>query len=694
MRPPGSLAPMSTILVKIDGVEGEATLAGYEGQIECRSLRHAIVHPLAASGMAHPEEGVSWRGAVDSWHGPIELAHSVDKASPLLRLAACDGRNLGTVVITRMRPARKAAGTQPAEVIVLGNALLARVDVDTPVDPKTGLPGEEPVETFSLEYGEITWDYRYRQAAGNEVSVLGSWTRSSWTPFLAMLVPFSGPALGVLADRFSVSEEQGRGWQGSAVVDLGPGRKLPLSGSLATALGIGLAPGSSFVLSLVVGSGMGAGLVVRNWPCVVNSVVAIPRRNGAPADSVCRVRFSDPLGHLAQRPVWGAYGNCSPGEILGGALAAAAGGDGRPALDLRLPGMPPVRIGQFLRDALREVPYAIAVGETLESWLDGVLGRLGVRIEMQGYRSGEILVMLRDSPPSGLPFVTTLEEGEVSPVNATVHSLRLAPSVRERGWVVDFPAHRLGQPGPVEAVVQAEGLTAEEGGLRAGFAGERAAFGTARLTLAGTRPGLAPGARIEIVDQTVGGLALWQVAGITHAHADGFYWNHCELRPGGMAWRPPIPDEGLPLLVSGIVDDGESEAGESVARDREGRIPVRFSFEPNLGEDEDDGAADGALAEWPHRIALSVVEPMAGGRHGFVPAHRQGDICRISVHSPFYAEVLGFAYRDDRRLGQDLADSSAAVIVRHRPESADPDPWSGFVFRPGDESSADEETQE
>ena len=148
-----------------------------------------------------------------------------------------------------------------------------------------------------------------------------------------MLVPFSGPALGVLADRFSVSEEQGRGWQGSVAIDIGPGRKLPLSDSLDGVMSIGLAPESSFVLSLVVGSGMGAGLVVRNWPCVVSSVETVARRKGQPADSVCHVRFSDPLGHLAQRPVWGRLREVLPGRDPRG--CAEFGGRRRRAARLR-----------------------------------------------------------------------------------------------------------------------------------------------------------------------------------------------------------------------------------------------------------------------------------------------------------------------------------------------------------------------
>ena len=136
------------------------------------------------------------------------------------------------------------------------------------------------------------------------------------------------------------------------------------------------------------------------------------------------------------------------------------------------------------------------------------------------------------------------------------------------------------------------------------------------------------------------------------------------------------------------------------AAEREARLPLLREYgalfgdgtgpeaDPNLGMTEEEQAeaakhrhdADMADERWPPRMPLTVVEPMAGSLHGFIPAHRHGDICRVAVHGPFHAEILGFQYRSNRRINANLVKSTAGLIVEHA-ESA----WSGVVFRPTEE---------
>ena len=80
---------------------------------------------------------------------------------------------------------------------------------------------------------------------------------------------------------------------------------------------------------------------------------------------------------------------------------------------------------------------------------------------------------------------------------------------------------------------------------------------------------------------------------------------------------------------------------------------------------------------WPPRIALPVVEPMAGAMHSFVGGHRQGDICRVAVHDPFTAEIVGYQYRDNRAINRDVVGAAAAIVVEHNFYDA----WSGIVLR-------------
>ena len=81
---------------------------------------------------------------------------------------------------------------------------------------------------------------------------------------------------------------------------------------------------------------------------------------------------------------------------------------------------------------------------------------------------------------------------------------------------------------------------------------------------------------------------------------------------------------------------------------------------------------------WPPRLPMTAIEPMAGGVHGFIPGHRQSDICRIAVHNPMYAEIIGFQYRSNRLINPSLVNATAGMVVEHDFRGS----WSGMVFHP------------
>lgn len=159
---------MSNIVVKIDTIPGEAQVADHADEIQCLTMRHAIVQPSVSAAVR--VEGTSK-------HGPIELTHVVDKASPLLREAATMGSNLGTVVISRM----STIGGQPkaVETITLSNAYAVRVDVDTPLNPTSNELVDEPLETFALEYEDITWEHKQFVGQMEQGQTSGTWSTLS-----------------------------------------------------------------------------------------------------------------------------------------------------------------------------------------------------------------------------------------------------------------------------------------------------------------------------------------------------------------------------------------------------------------------------------------------------------------------------------------------------------------------------------
>ena len=489
------------------------------------------------------------------------------------------------------------------------------------------------------------------------------------------------------ADDIEVHESRAGGWWGHArfIPWLSTERRISDARAKATvfdiALDSGLVPGKSVAIHLVIEGTDAAHALQRIWPSVITSV------NADVGTGNCDVFFCDPLTYWARRPIWGAYRNCSPGEMLGGAMSLAAGGDGRPTLTPALPGMPVVRISQYLRATLERVPYAIAAGQALVPWLGGVFGRLGVRIEMLGYPGGQVAVALRDTAPSGTPVAMTLDSGEASVMNAAVVASCSYPGRSARATVLDDPgfpaAEPIGGRGAVEAVSCIAQIDQSESELVAGFTQQKIDLGRSRMLVKTRRTDFMPGRLVKFTNCSVGGETLWQAGGTTHFFstgrfaaskpstvARGVYANYVALESGRLPWRPPIPPDDGPVVVSGIVGDGTSDEGAMVARDRLGRIPIRFCFLP---AGSDGGSPGGG---WPPRIPLFGVEPMAGGVHGFVAAHRSGDICRILVRNPMYAEILGFGRYDHQRIGQDMTGISTGVIV----QEGDGDRWSGFLF--------------
>ena len=153
---------MSNIYVNIGTIAGDSTQIGFEGQIACEALQHGIDLQVVQYGASRVE------GA--SVHANFELIHKPDRASPLLRAAAAAGSALGNVVVTRTR--RVGEGTVPAEVIILGNARVSLVEMQTPVNSTDGNAAEIPVEAFHLEYESIAWDYKFYKDGALDSNVM------------------------------------------------------------------------------------------------------------------------------------------------------------------------------------------------------------------------------------------------------------------------------------------------------------------------------------------------------------------------------------------------------------------------------------------------------------------------------------------------------------------------------------------
>ena len=533
-------------------------------------------------------------------------------------------------------------------------------------------------------------------------------------PYIARLHPLGDAKALTPVRAFTVVESRGEGWIAEAIVDPPSTVASSIEATFWNALSMGLKPGKSVVLRLIT-AGMDALTItgtqgqatsteiVRTWPSIVMRVNTI--RGKTPTAPAYAVRLCDPVTMLASEQIWGTFTEVSPGRTVGGALTLSWGGDGVGTLTPMLPGMPSVVIRERLRTGIAQVPFAIAGGAPLGQWLRSFLARLGARIELIGYTNEKVELTVTDSPPEGAVREFTLDDPSdpSDPSRTNVRIAHIGSFARPpiRGSVLDNPtgdAHPIGVNGGVDRVIEGAQIDLTEATFRAQFSWKTELLDMMTPSIVSAQPKIHPGARLRFHIQSFSGTKNWQAGGTVHRFTDGVYRNLVQIHKDGMAWRPPIPEDEGGVVFSAVVDDGSSAAGSPVARDRLGRIPVRFSFlaaptrstASDTNADPGGGETGSTTPTWAGPpVSLPIVELMGGGTHSFLPGHRQGDPCRVSVQSPISAEIIGFSYREDQRVGAELVDATAGIVVRQDTEG-----WSGLIFRPnedlGDEAPDDD----
>ena len=528
------------------------------------------------------------------------------------------------------------------------------------------------------------------------------------------------PGTRLPALMLKLAEFSSGGWSGAATINP---RELTADDALQVLLHDGLLPGAAVLVRLLVAGETGyAGTSIRTWPSVVTSVDTTASRDVNEPEAVCSVTFRDPLTFLGDRPVWAAFVDCPLGSMLGGVLSSAAGGDGRPTAIPVVPGFPRISIREELRPEVGKVRYVIAAGERLGTWLNRVWGRLGVRIVMTGQANGTLDLALCDGVPSntsvnaGGGLDMTLDASrEPSATNLNLLEVDVnSPSIVRGGLLDEITAGgptRFGPNGALESVLTEPQPNAEEAARRAGFRQANRRLSQTRVTATSCQPGMLPGRVVNLkphdplVDRAstlrsgpplggnvpgrgaaLLGASRWQVVDVSHLCLKARYMNQATFEKTGLAWRPDLPEERGAMVVSGIVDDGNSKPGELVRRDRLGRVPIRFPFAGEVPAQTATGGSSALDVPWPPLVPLAPVVPGAGNRHGFVADHRQGDWCRIAVINPLLAEIIGYSHRDDRHLGENVRDATVGIVMRE-----DTHDWHGMLFRADTGSSETEQ---
>ena len=391
------------------------------------------------------------------------------------------------------------------------------------------------------------------------------------------------------------SEGYNIGWCAHAIFAFGvPGGGASRIDILATLADRGLSPGRRGKVNLRVeaeGNELLHNQTIRTWPCMVSQMVPLDSEDDARA--VCRIQLVDPLGYLASREIWGAYRDVSAAELVGGAIALAAGTDEGPTTEVTTAWLPKIRVRGRHRDALDVIPYVIASGEALGEWLARVLGMLGLRAELFAEDDGDTqVVYLTDALAHRGSFEMHVERDWVELSDdeqgrdggISIRSRVAFPGIPLRGALLDDPTQGtprvLARYGPIGHLVRAQGADIDEVTERAWHEVRRGFCEALMVRAASGHPGIEPGCTITL-NETINRIDHWQVASARHLVSEGAYDNDATLLRADTAWHPPEPEPRGTVIVSAMVDHSEESLyNEPVPRDRLGRINVRFSFLP------------------------------------------------------------------------------------------------------------------
>ena len=147
----------------IEGVPGESTAAGYEGQIEILSFSHGVSQ---SASMSASTAGGATTGRCN--HQDFAVTKELDKASAILAQKCSDGSHIPTITLTLTR---SGGGEKvPYMEYKLTKCIVSSVSVG-------GGTGSFPTETATFNYAKIEWTYtqQKRDDGSGGGKTTGSW---------------------------------------------------------------------------------------------------------------------------------------------------------------------------------------------------------------------------------------------------------------------------------------------------------------------------------------------------------------------------------------------------------------------------------------------------------------------------------------------------------------------------------------
>ena len=152
---------MDQITMKMDPIKGESQLDGFKEEIEILSYSHGV--SMQVTGDVSNTERTSGRPNVQDF----TLTKYADLATNVLNQACCEGTIFKSAVITL---SRNDSGTSiKLMTYTLENVVISSISIG-------GGGGDKPVETLSLNFAKIEWNYiAQKESGGGAGNVPGTW---------------------------------------------------------------------------------------------------------------------------------------------------------------------------------------------------------------------------------------------------------------------------------------------------------------------------------------------------------------------------------------------------------------------------------------------------------------------------------------------------------------------------------------
>ena len=145
---------MDVLLMKMDPpIDGTSTMDKFAKQIELLSFSHGVA--MQITGDVSNTERTSGKPN----HQDFTVTKYLDQASPKINESCCKGDNFTSVEVTVGRNDKGAV--IPLIKYTLKNVVISSVSIG-------GGGGDKPVETVTMNYNHITWDFHTQKAEGAE----------------------------------------------------------------------------------------------------------------------------------------------------------------------------------------------------------------------------------------------------------------------------------------------------------------------------------------------------------------------------------------------------------------------------------------------------------------------------------------------------------------------------------------------